>query len=142
MKSMGLGLESVPFHFEWDIVEWNLQLSEKLIDLGVNLVEILEIWKFAMRLRREAELFGPQIEIDLENVSDLGEPPVEAAGEAPSVMEIGDEPSVEGKVVEELGTGDSPVRRMEAGDSFFKDYPGDAFEKVGEINLEETPQTL
>jgi len=137
---VGLGLESVPFHFGWDIVEWNPQLSEKPIDLGINLVEILEICDEVEE--KEAEVFGPQVEIDLKNVSDLGEPPVEAAGEAPVVMEIGDEPSVEGKVVEELGTGDSPVRRMEAGDSFFKDYPGDAFEKVGEINLEETPQTL
>jgi len=65
---------------------------------------------------------------------------VEAVGVAPAVMEIEDEPSGEGKVVEEMGTGASPVCRMEVGDSFFKDYPGDAFEKVGEINPEETPQ--
>jgi len=56
------------------------------------------------------------------------------------VVEIGDEPSVEGKFDEEMETGDSPVRRVVAGDSLFEDYPGDAFEKVGEINLEETPQ--
>ena len=40
-----------------------------------------------------------------------------------------------------MGTGDSPVHRVGEGDSFFGDYPGDDFEKVGEINLEETPQT-
>ena len=69
MKSVGLGLESVPFHFGWDIVEWNPQLSEKPVDLGVNRVEILEICdEFE---EKEGEVFEPQIEIDLENVSDL-----------------------------------------------------------------------
>ena len=57
------------------------------------------------------------------------------------MVEIRDEPSVEGKAVEELGTGDSPVHWMKAGDSGFEDYPGDTFEKVGEITPEETPQT-
>jgi len=41
----------------------------------------------------------------------------------------------------EMGTGDSPVRRAEGGDSIFEDYPGDAFKKVREIDLEQTPQT-
>ena len=34
LKSVGLGLESVPFHFGWDIVEWNPKLNENPIDLG------------------------------------------------------------------------------------------------------------
>ena len=48
---------------------------------------------------------------------------------------------MEGSAVEELGTGDSPVHEMGAGDSCFKNYPGVAFEKVGEITPEETSQT-
>jgi len=42
----------------------------------------------------------------------------------------------------ELETGDMPVHGVGGGESIFKDYPGDSFEKVGEINLEEDPQTL
>ena len=41
----------------------------------------------------------------------------------------------------ELETGDMPVHGVEGGDSLLEDYLGDSFEKVGEINLEETPQT-
>ena len=39
------------------------------------------------------------------------------------------------------GTGAMPVRKTEAGDLHFKDYPGDDFEKVGEFTPEETSQT-
>ena len=70
--------------------------------------------------------------------------------ETPVDMGTGDEPVLEDvemrtgvEPVHEdvvMGTGDTPVRRMEAGDSFFEDYLGDDFEKVREINLEETPQ--
>ena len=92
-----------------------------------------------MRLRRKTLRFlGLKLNLIL---ADLGEPLVEAAGESPAVVEIGDELSMEGKAVEELGTGASPVHRIKAGDSFFEDYPGDDFEKVGEINLTETLQT-
>ena len=104
---------------------------------GVNLDEVVEICDEIEE--KEAEVFGPQIEIDLGKEFDLGEPSVEAAGESPGVVEISDEPSVEGKAVEEVRTGESPVHGMEAGDSCFEDYPGDDFEKVGEINLKETP---
>jgi len=34
-----------------------------------------------------------------------------------------------------------PIHEVGGGDSIFEDYPGDSFEKVGEINLEENPQT-
>jgi len=139
LKSVGLGLENVPLHFGWDPVEWNLKLSEKPVDLGVNLNEVVEICDEIKE--KEAKVFGPQIEIDLGKEFDLGKPPVEAAGEAPAMVEIGDERSVEEKFDEEMGTGDSPIHRVKAGDSLFEDYPGDDFEKVGEINLEETPQT-
>ena len=43
LKSVGLGLASIPFRFGWDLVEWNPKLSLKPVDLEVNLVEILEI---------------------------------------------------------------------------------------------------
>jgi len=67
--------------------------------------------------------------------------PVEIFGEVHEVVEIGDETSEEGKTEMELGTGDMPVHGVGGGDSIFEDYPGDSFEKVGEINLEEDPQT-
>jgi len=139
----------VPFHSGWELVEWR----PKLVDLGVGTVEIVEICDEVEE--KEPEVFGPHIELNLENPSDLGEPPVEATGEAPAMVEIEEEPSVEGKSVEELGTGDEPVLadvemgsgcmlvlRAEGGDSFFEDYSRDDFEKVGEINLEETPSEL
>ena len=154
LKSVDLGLENVPFHFGWDIVVWNPKLSVKPVYLGVNLVEIVKICDEVEE--EQPEVFGPRIELNLENPS-LGEP----------LVEIEDEPSVEGKAVEELGTGDepvfvdvemgigvmpvleavemgsgrTPVLRAEGGDSFFEDYPGDNFEKVGEITPEETPQS-
>jgi len=78
-----------------------------LVDLGVNYVEILEI---SDEIEEEGpEVFGPQIELNSKNSSDLGEPLVEAVGEAPTVVEIMDEPSVEGKAVEEIRTGAEPV---------------------------------
>jgi len=40
---VGLRLENVPLHFGWDIVEWKPKLSKKPVDLGENLVEIVEI---------------------------------------------------------------------------------------------------
>ena len=86
-------------------------------------------------------MFGPQIEIDLETGSDLGESHVEAAGEEHAVVVIGEETAREGKINLEMRTGETPVHRVEDGDSIHEDYPGDSFEKVGEINLEDDPQT-
>jgi len=40
-----------------------------------------------------------------------------------------------------METGDMPVHKVEGVDSFLEDYSGDVFEKVGEVNLDETPQT-
>jgi len=104
-----------------------------LVDLGVSSVEILKICDKVEE--EQPKVFGSHIELNLENSSDLGVPPVEAAGESPGVVEISDEPSVEGKAVEEVRTGESPVHGMEAGDSCFEDYPGDDFEKVGKSYL-------
>ena len=128
----------MPFHSGWELVEWR----PKLVDLGVGTVEILEICDEVEE--KELEVFGPQIELDLgegSSIYDLGEPPVEAAGEVPTMVEILDEPSEEGKAVKELRTWASPVHGMEAGDSCFEDYSGDTFEKVGETTPEETPQS-
>jgi len=49
----------VPFHSGWELVEWR----PKLVDLGVNFVEILGICDEVEE--KELEIFGPQIELDL-----------------------------------------------------------------------------
>jgi len=109
--------------------------------LGVNLDEFVEICdEFE---EDQLEVCGPQIELDLgtgSSIYDLGELPIKAAEEVHEVVEIEDT-SEEGKTDLEMRTGDMPIHRVEGGDSFLEDYSGDSFEKVGEINLEETPQT-
>jgi len=70
--------------------------------LGINYVEILDICDEVEE--KELEAFGPQIELDLgegSSIIDCGEPPVEATGEAPTVVQIVDESSKEGMTVEE-----------------------------------------
>jgi len=66
---------------------------------------------------------------------------VEVFGKVHKVVEIGEEISKEGKIDFELGIGDMPVHGVGGGDSVFEDYSGDSFKKLGEINLEEDPQT-
>ena len=66
------------------------------------------------------EVFGPRIELNLENPSDMGEPPVEVAGVAPTVVVVEEESSVEvleasASMEKEMGDqtvriGDEPVR--------------------------------
>ena len=80
----------------------------------------------------------------------------ERAGAEPVLMDveearIGDEPDLEAEEFRiakepvpadvEMGTGDIPVHGIGEGDSHFKDYPGDDFEKVGEYTPEETSQS-
>jgi len=78
----------VPFHSGWELVEW----VPKSVDLGENYIEILEICD---EFEEEApKVFGPRIEMNLKNPSDMGEPPVEVAGVAP-IVEVEDESSVE-----------------------------------------------
>ena len=43
LKLVGPGLESVPFQFGWDLVEWNLKLDENSVELGVKLDEFVKI---------------------------------------------------------------------------------------------------
>ena len=55
-------------------------------------------------------------------------------------MNVGDDTSEEGKG--DLETGDGvPVHGIGGGDFILKDYRGDSFEKVKEIELKEEPQT-
>ena len=111
---MGLGLESVPPHFGWDLVEWNPKLDETPVALGIELEEFVEICDEVEE--NKAKVFGPQIKINLETRSDLGEPPVEAVGEVHAVEVIGIETSEEEKPDLEMGTVDMPAHRVEVGD--------------------------
>ena len=105
-------------------------------------------------------MFGPKIGIGLDAVppyfgwelviwkplnerfrEEIEGKPVEVFGEVHEVVEIGDETSEEEKIDLELGTGHMPVHGVGGGDSILEDYPGYSFENVGEINLEEDPQT-
>jgi len=90
LKSVGLRLGCVPFHFGWELVEW----VPKSVDLGENYVEVLEIYD-EIEEEEHLEVFGPQIELNLGNPSDMGEPPVEVAGIAPTVVVVEEESSVE-----------------------------------------------
>jgi len=84
--------------------------------LKSGLFEILEICE-EVEIEDSIEVFGPQIELNLENPTDLGKPPVEAAEVAPTaVVEVEEESSVEvlasvGKKMRDQakGTGDEPV---------------------------------
>ena len=92
-NSVGLGLECVPFHSGWELVEWRSELSV----LELNYVEILEICE-EIEEKEHLEVFEPQIELDLgegSSIHDLGEPPVEVAGVAPIVVVEEEESSVE-----------------------------------------------
>ena len=46
LKLVGLGLDSVPFHNGWELVEW----VPKLFELGEIMVKF---WKSVMKLRRK-----------------------------------------------------------------------------------------
>jgi len=67
--------------------------------------------------------------------------PARVFGEIHEILEIGEEISEEGKIELDLGTRDPHVHGVGGGDPILEDYLGDSFEKVGEINLEEDPQT-
>ena len=73
--------------------------------------------------------------------AEIEETSAEVFGEVHDVMEVGDDTSEEGKIELDLGTGDVLIHEIEGGGFVFEDYPGDSFEEVREINLEEDPQT-
>ena len=90
--------------------------------LELNYAKILEICE-EIEEEEQLEVFGPQIELNLGNPTDMGEPPVEITGVAPTVVvEVEEKSSV--KVVEakasverEMGdqavrTGDKPVHEI------------------------------
>ena len=53
--------------------------------LESNYTEILEICE-EIEKKEQLEVFGPQIELNLVNPTDIGEPPVEVVGVAPTVV--------------------------------------------------------
>ena len=80
-----------------------------MVDLGENCVEILSICDEIEE--QELEVFGPQIELDLEkgsSIHDLGETPVEVAGVAPTVVEVEDDGDVQ---VVEVNKDETPVEK-------------------------------
>jgi len=116
-----LAITSIPFQFLK-----SLDLSS--VGLGLDAVPSCFRWELIVWKPLE-EQFRVELEGKL----------VEVFGEVHEVVEIGEETS-EGKIEMDLGTRDMPVHTVEGGDSIFKDYSGDSFEKVDEINLEEEPQ--
>jgi len=77
--------------------------------------------------------------------AEIGGKLVEVFGEVHDDVEVGDDTSEEGKIDLNLGTGADHVHEFGGSGSeslpVFDDYPGDSFEKVGEIDLDEAPQT-
>jgi len=109
LKPIGQGLDCVSFHSGWELVEW----KPKLHVLESNYFEILEICE-EFEEKKHLEVFGPQIELDLSNPSDMGEPAVEVAGVAPTVVEEVEEESsvevLEARAFVEKETRDQAVR--------------------------------
>jgi len=123
LKSVGLGLGCVPFHSGWELVE----CRPKLVDLGENCVEILSICDEIEE--KELEVFGLQIELDLgegSSIHDLGEPLVEVAGVAPTMVEVEDDGDVH---VVEVIKDDTPVEK-ETGDLAVHEVVGTGDEPV------------
>jgi len=91
LKSVGLGLENIPFHSGWELIVWEPSLS----GLKSEFSEILEICE-EIEVEDSIKVFGAQIELNLENPADFGKLPVEVAGVSPTVVvEVEEESSVE-----------------------------------------------
>jgi len=92
MKSVGLGLDCVPFHGGWELVEWKptLTLSE---------VIEMEFEQICEEIEEEERIafIGPQIELDLGEGSSIHDdlPAVEVPGVAPTVEIEEEDSSVE-----------------------------------------------
>ena len=107
LDSVDLSLDCVPFHAGWELVVWRLYL-------GVSELYESEIEKICdeIEVKDSIEDFRPQIELNLKNLEDLGEPPVEVAGVAPTeVVEV----EVEDSSVEVLASGKKMVRDQAEG---------------------------
>ena len=71
LTSVGLGLESVPFHFGWELVEWQPKIDESRVEFGENpCAEFVEIHEEIKVEDDWAKVFGPQIKLDLGTGSD------------------------------------------------------------------------
>ena len=104
LKSVGLGLDSVPFHAGWELAVWKpyLSMSEWLEYEFEKICDEIEV-------DDSIEDFGPQIELNLENPEDLGGSPVEVARVAPTEMvEVEEEESS----MEFLASGKKMVREQ------------------------------
>ena len=119
-----LPIASVPFQF---------LKSLDLRSLGMGLDAVPSCF------RRELVEWKPLVQ---QCRAEIGGEPTEIFGDVHDVVEVGDDTSEEGKIDLDIGTGDALVHEIGGSGSIFEDYPGDSFEKVGEIDLEEEPQTL
>jgi len=122
------------------LVEWKLAFSV----LESNYSEILEICE-EIEVEEQLEVFGPKIELSLANPTDMGNPPVEAAKVAPTVViEVEEESSVEilesRAFVEKMmgdqaeGTGNGPV--LESAEKELEDEAVGAGDKLAHETVE------
>ena len=96
LNSVGLGLDSVPFRFGWELLEWQPKIIESRVESGENLCdEFMETHEEIKVEDEQAEVFGPQIELDL----GIGSDPVRDFGEE-MIHEIADQP---GDTFEKVG---------------------------------------
>jgi len=117
MKSVGLGLECVPFHGGWKSVEWKLAFTlSELIEM--------EFDQICVEIEEEESVasVGPRIELDLGEGSSIhGDlPAVEVPSVVPTV-EIEEEDSSVELVISEREI--SLIRRREQGVSLFLRMP-------------------
>ena len=133
LKSVGFGLDDVPFHGGWELVEWELDLSvaeaiglefdqicaeieeEERVKLGCSeLVEICD----EIEIEDPCEFIGPQIELDLGEGSSVfdGETVVDVPDVVPTMVVEEEDSSVEVFISEKEmkgeqaeGTGFEPV---------------------------------
>jgi len=69
--SVGLGLDSVPFSFRWELVEWKPKIDKSRVEFGENSgAEFVKIHEEIEVEDDQGECFGPKIELDLGTGSD------------------------------------------------------------------------
>jgi len=66
LTSVGLGLESVPFSFGWELAEWKPKIDGSRVEFGENSGdEFVEIHEEIEVEDEQGEGFGPQIELNV-----------------------------------------------------------------------------
>ena len=118
-----LAIASIPFKFLK-----SLGLSS--VGLGLDAVPSCFGWELVVWKPMEE-----QFRADIEKNS------AEVFREIHDVVEVREDTFEEGKIKLDMGIGDVPVHEVGGRGSIFENYQGDSFEKAGEINLEEDPQT-